>query len=411
MSRARIRARAAGRSAARGGRDETPSDPGGPRLSILHVTAPARFGGLESVLRTLAGGQRERGHRTTVAAVVEPGREEPPFAGGLRAAGVEVQVVRLPSRAYVREVRALRRLGDRVAADVVHSHGFRSDVTSLLAFHGEERALVSTVHGFAATSAPGRLYEWLQRRALRRFDAVAAVSGPLRRQLVQAGIPEDTVRLVPNGWSGEEPEATRAEARRELGLPADGFVVGWVGRLSREKAPDVLLEALERLRFVPWTASIVGAGPRAPALRRRAEGMGLSHRIRWHGEVPDAARLYRAFDVFVLSSRREGTPVVLFEAMAAGVPVVATRVGGVPDVVTEREAELVPPDDSEALAAALLRVEGDADGARRRARAARRRLETQFGPDAWLAEYESLYRRVRPERGARTGRGNGGGEG
>jgi glycosyltransferase involved in cell wall biosynthesis len=135
----------------------------------------------------------------------------------------------------------------------------------------------------------------------------------------------------------------------------------------------------------------VGDGREAGALRARAERLGVAGRVRWHGAMDGAAALFPGFDAFVLSSRTEGTPMVLFEAIAAGVPVVATRVGGVPDVVGEAEARLVQPEDPAALAAAVDDVRRGPDAAARRAAAARARLEARFGADAWLAAYESLY--------------------
>jgi glycosyltransferase involved in cell wall biosynthesis len=116
--------------------------------------------------------------------------------------------------------------------------------------------------------------------------------------------------------------------------------------------------------------------------------------ITWHGVVPDAGRLLRAFDVLVLSSRTEGTPMVVLEAMAAGVPIVATRVGGVPDVLSSADAMLVPPEDPAALAAAIRAVHDHPDAARSRADSARRRLDTEFALAPWLARYEAIYRQV-----------------
>jgi glycosyltransferase involved in cell wall biosynthesis len=118
----------------------------------------------------------------------------------------------------------------------------------------------------------------------------------------------------------------------------------------------------------------------------------ISSRIRWHGVVPNAAALFPAFDAWILSSRTEGTPIALLEAMAAGVPAVVTAVGGVPDVVSAREATLVAPDDAGALAQAVEAVLADPAGARRRAEAARERLRAEFDPDQWLEAHVERYR-------------------
>jgi glycosyltransferase involved in cell wall biosynthesis len=144
----------------------------------------------------------------------------------------------------------------------------------------------------------------------------------------------------------------------------------------------------------------VGNGIERVALQARAGDLRLDGRVLWHGPIPDAGRLFAAFDVFVLSSRTEGTPLVLFEAMAVGVPIVATCVGGVPDVVSPAEAALVRPDDPTALAAEIRSVYRNPAAAQRRARAARARLARAFSVPRWLDRYEAIYRRVCREAAA-----------
>src|SRR2546427_575165 len=169
----------------------------------------------------------------------------------------------------------------------------------------------------------------------------------------------------------------------------------WAGRLSKEKGPDVLLDALVHLTDLPLSVSILGDGRESRSLAARARQLGVERHVRWHGIVPDAGRRFAAFDVFVLSSRTEGTPIVLFEAMAAGVPIVATRVGGVPDVVAPTEAALAAPDDPLALAAAIRTVYHDPAAALARAHRARERLRRDFTVPAWLDRYAEIYRLLR----------------
>ncbi|HJR64231.1 MAG TPA: glycosyltransferase, partial [Gemmatimonadaceae bacterium] len=169
-------------------------------------------------------------------------------------------------------------------------------------------------------------------------------------------------------------------------------------RLSHEKGADVLLEALARIGDPSVVASVLGSGPEAPRLRALAERLGIGGRVIWHGLVPEAGRCFAAFDIFVMSSRAEGTPIVAFEAMAAEVPIVATAVGGLPDVLAGGVAELVPNEDIEALAGRVRAVMGDREAAAHRARAARRRLESVYGIDAWLAGYDTIYRGLHAAR-------------
>lgn len=366
-------------------------------LRVLHLAAPAAVGGAESVLRQLASGFRRRGHDARVLATAEPEQDLGPFRDGMERAGVPLEVLRLPARAYLREGAGLVRRCRQLEPDVLHTHGFRSDTVAAAASPFLRARRVATVHGWiGSTGGSGRirLYEGIQRMALRGFDRVVAVSSPVGERLVRAGVPSEKVRRVRNAYRSETEPMEREAARRELGVGAGAFLVGFVGRLSREKGVDVLLEALSGLDEVPWRASLVGDGPAREALERQTRELRMEPRVRFHGRVPDASRLFPAFDVFALSSRTEGTPVVLLEAMDAGVPVVATRVGGVPDVVGREEALLIPPEDPAALRRVLRRVHERPGAAKERAANARRRLHTDFAMESWLDRYESIYRGV-----------------
>ena len=201
---------------------------------------------------------------------------------------------------------------------------------------------VSTVHGLVGGTRRARLYEWLQCRAYRNIDAVA-VSRKLAIDLIRRGVDAARVHTIPNAVPPAREPFNREVARKRLGVSEDLFSVGWVGRVSHEKGLDVLLDAMRELGDLPIQLTIVGGGPE----RRHLEAFGveLHPRANWAGVHPDAARMLAAFDVVVLSSRTEGTPMVLLEAMSASVPVVATSVGGIPDVISQQEGLLVPSEN------------------------------------------------------------------
>ena len=370
------------------------------------MVAPAPFGGLESVLRALANGHRGRGHTVRVAAVLSPGEGRHPFTDALEADGVSTSVIRIGDRDYGGERRAVRRLCHAERPDIVHTHGSRPDVVDGGVARGEGIGVVSTCHGFIDSTARGRFYQWLQRLALRRFDAVVAVSGPIAERVRAAGVDPGKVHLVPNVLAAAATAIQRADARRRLDLP-DTPVIGWVGRLSGEKGPDVALEAFARLGRSDARLVVIGSGPDESALRARAAALGIESSVLWRGVVPDAGALFSAFDAFLLSSRTEGTPIALLEAISAGVPVVATRVGGVPDVIDESSARLVESGDVGALAASLAEILADPAAARARAERARARVVSAGAVESWLARYESIYRAVvqqnAPTRSTRAG--------
>src|SRR5213083_1746997 len=363
-------------------------------MVIVHLVAPAAFGGLETVVQMLGRGLRGLGHDVHVLAVVVGGETAEPFLAPLAEAGVFTRTLAVPGRAYLRERAAVAEALRQLRPDIVHTHGYRPDVLDAGVARRLQIPTVTTVHGFTGGGWKNRFYEWLKCRAFRRFDAVVAVSRPLCDRLARSGVPRPRIHTVPNAWRRMSAPLDRVAARRALGIPRDDFVVGWVGRLSHEKGPDVLLDALLQVQDLPLVVSIMGNGIMRVALQTRARALGLNGSLRWHGTVPEAGRVFAAFDVCVSSSRTDGTPMVLFEAMAAGVPIVATRVGGVPDVVSSAEAALVPSDDPVALAAGIRAVYRIPAAARARAAAARARLERDFSVAPWLDRYETIYRLV-----------------
>ena len=363
------------------------------RLTILHVTAPAHVGGLERVVEALAVGQANAGHAVHVVAAVEQGEDAERFLGPLAKHGVHPHPIVLPGRAYHRERAAIGALCLTVAPTVVHTHGYRADVIASGVARRLKIPTVTTVHGFTGGSLRNRLYEALQIRAFRRFDAVVAVSQPLARRLQGRGLSPERLRVVVNAASAPASMVDRATARDRLGVERDQFTVGWLGRLSHEKGADVLVEALTHLPSDVWV-SFIGDGRERESLIALAKARGVADRIRWHGIVADARALLHAIDVFVLSSRTEGTPMTLLEAMGARVPIVATRVGGVPDVVGDAEALLVSPDDPSAIARAIQMVRDAPAATATRVAAARERLESTFSVEPWLRAYERLYREV-----------------
>jgi glycosyltransferase involved in cell wall biosynthesis len=230
----------------------------------------------------------------------------------------------------------------------------------------------------------------VQLLALRRAEAVIAVSAPLVQRLTDDGVPRHKIHCIPNGFAPLVETATRAAARQTLGIAADALVAGWVGRLSKEKGADVMLDALAE-SDPRWRLSIIGEGNELDHLRHKAETLRISNRISWHGPVANAGSLLTAFDAFVLSSRTEGTPITLLEAMNAGIPIIAARVGGVPDVVSASQALLVPPEQPGVIAQALSEIEREPSAATDRSARARERLLQSFSSETWLASIDKVY--------------------
>lgn len=361
------------------------------RARVAHVIAPADFGGAESVVRALAEGRHASSGSTMVVLLLQHDRPAP-LAEALSRSGVPVVELRCGRRRYGREMRALEKTLRDWGATLVHSHVYHADFVSLRAARRCGIPVVSTVHGFAGGSAKNRFFEWFDRRLLGRFDRVVCVAEAQRSLLRRSGIPTNRIRVVRNGIS---PPALmdRIAARHALRLPAEGPIVGWLGRLSAEKGPDQFVRVVRALEHADVVGAMIGDGPERAETEALIAATGVN--IRLLGPVADAARSLRAFDVIALTSRTEGTPIVLLEAMSAGIPIVSFGVGGVPAVVDETVSWLVPPGDVDGMARALRHALDDSAEAGRRSLAASERLARDCGLGPWLAALETVYEEAR----------------
>jgi glycosyltransferase involved in cell wall biosynthesis len=258
--------------------------------------------------------------------------------------------------------------------------------------------VVMTKHGFTHwTTGPVAA---LGRLLMRRADAVTAVTSDIEHALSSGGWGRrERLLTVPNGVDTDEfqPSVNPHKLRSDLGFGPEDRLIGMVQRLSPEKDPLNLLQAFHRVADALPEARllVVGEGPLQPEMERRATAGGMRDRVSFLGVRPDVPRVLGALDVFCLPSRTEGTSLSLLEAMACGLPVVATAVGGTPKVLAGEQAGLlVPPEDPEALAAALLRVLADPAAARRMSEAGRRLACERYGLSVSVERYARLYEQL-----------------
>lgn len=320
------------------------------------------------------------------------------FVEAAREAGVVVDVIEERFRFDPGVLGQLRRVFERRDPDVVETHMIKSHLLVKLSGAARQRPWVAFHHGYTTTDLKMRLYNRLNRLTLPSATRVATVCGPFARQLERAGVRPERI-FVRHSSVATAPRAAVSEARKlkaRLGVSEDERVILSVGRLSREKGHVDLVRALVRLaEFHPalrFKAVIVGDGPERERVEAEAASSGLGERLVFAGHADDVRPFYAAADVLALPSHSEGSPLVLLEAMAAGVPVVATNVGGVPEVATDGEtALLVAVRDTQAFAAALGRVLNDAELARALAASALARVAADFSPEARARALVEFY--------------------
>jgi glycosyltransferase involved in cell wall biosynthesis len=360
---------------------------------ILHVIAPVPAGGAETVVLGLALAGAAHGLQPTVAALLQDSAPSP-LVERLKQDGIPVHEIRCGRRRYLKEAGMVEEVAAQCGAELIHTHVYHGDAVGYLAARRRRVPVIATVHGFTGGDWKNRLYQWTDQLLLRRFDAIICVSNPVRDQLRHGGIRPERLHLIPNAYQATE-LYSMADARARLGLNATGPVVGWVGRLSAEKGPDLFLTAMASDQLANATGIMLGDGAERAALLQQRELLGLAEsRLRMPGGRGDAAAAMPAFDVMVLSSRTEGTPMALLEAMSAGVPVVAFAVGGVPQVLDQNSGWLVPAEDTAALAAAIRSVLADPEESRRRAMVAREVVKNRYGVAQWIEQIREVYSAV-----------------
>lgn len=385
----------------------SPDGPAPGRVRVVRIIARLNVGGPALHTTLLTARLDPRRYETRLVA----GREAPGEGNYLALHGTTLpEVTILP--ALGREVRGaadvvalgqLVALMRRVRPHVVHTHTAKAGTLGRLAARlTGVPVIVHTYHGhiFHGYFSPGRtrVFLGIERMLARWSDCLLAVSDTVRRELLALGVgTPDRFRVLPLGLDLDRyvtAGARRGELRAELGLSPEVPLVAIVARLVPIKAHEVFLEAARRIQAVLPAARflLVGDGERRQALERLAAALGLGAHVRFLGWRRDLERVYADAWVVALTSRNEGSPVSLIEAMAAGCAVVATRVGGVPDLIEDGvTGRLVPPDEPAALAEAVVGLLRDADRRRALGGAARRRVVPAFAAERLVAGVDRLY--------------------
>jgi glycosyltransferase involved in cell wall biosynthesis len=281
------------------------------------------------------------------------------FIEAVRTAGINICIIPERRAFDLQVLPALRRSAAEIDPDIVQTHGVKSHFLIRMARLDRRFPWIAFHHGHTAEDLKMRAYNQLDRWSLRSARCVITVCGPFADELERAGVERSRIEIVPNAIEPFVPPAIEEieAVRSRLGISADERVILTIGRLSAEKGQiDLLSAAGEILRSqsgIKFRVMIAGEGPERQRLEAAAAKLG--NHVTFTGQVQDVRPLYAIADVFVLPSRSEGSPNVLLEAMAAGVPIVATSVGGVPEMVgDEFSALLTPPNQPADLAARIL---------------------------------------------------------
>lgn len=373
-------------------------------LRVVHIIKVTNIAGAETHLLTLLNGLKSRQVDVHLVMLVEPGRSMADYAEALDERGIPVE--KLVIHADFDPV-LLFRLGKTLRIlqpQIVHTHLFHADLYGALAARWAIRdtALVTSRHN-DNTFRRREPYRSLNRWLWQQTRAGIAISDSIARFVVEVeGAPPARLRTIHYGLdyvarNPSDRQSVKQSVRRELRLPDDALVVGMTCRLVEQKGVSYGLQA-----FVPVTARfpnayliIAGDGPLRQALENEAAALNLGERVRFLGWRDDVPQLMHAFDLLLAPSLWEGFGLVILEAMAGGLPVVASRVSAIPEIVVDGETGLlVPPRDTDALAEAITHLLNDAPLRRHMGMLGEDRLETHFSAGRMIDQTLNLYQEL-----------------
>src|SRR5262245_50473758 len=326
--------------------------------------------------------------RTTIA-VIQRGREETPLLTAVRATGLPLTVFRERFRFDPAPAVALACHARRIGADIIQTHGYKANVFAALISRIVRVPWVAFLHGETYEGWKIRTYFALERVVVRRAARVVVVSEAMGHEVARCGVPAHAIRVIHNA------SVTSRSAAAAWGTYVP--VVGVIPHLTLEKGFDLAFRAHAHVIAERPTATllIAGVGSEEGELKRLAERLGIEPSVTWLGYQRDVEALLRRLMVLLVPSRSEGSPNVILEAMAHGVPVVATAVGGVPELIANGESGLlVSPGDDRSLAESILRLCHDVELRRRLAKQAAQEVEARFSVDVRVTKLAALYRGI-----------------
>jgi glycosyltransferase involved in cell wall biosynthesis len=370
------------------------------RIEVAQIVTRFIAGAGGVALRGALNLDPDRYHVTVVTGQGGPLTERAETAG-MRVVIEPSLVAPISPRDDVTALRRLTKLCRSGQFDVVHTHSAKAGALGRMAAHRAGVPLiVHTYHGFPfhefQNPVTRTAYVAIERRLARITDAVLAIGSGVATEALRRGLADPstlrTIAPVVEATTVLRTPESRAAARATLGIADTTPVVGTVGRLDYQKAPEHLVAAVAALRHTDAVAVWVGSGPRHDEVAELVRDAGLTGRFMLVGERADVAELLPAFDVFAMASRYEGLPCAVVEAMRCGIPVVATAVNSVPDLVIPGESGiLVPPGRPELLAGAVDQILGDPRGAERLVRRGRELAGGTFDAERLAAVLDDVY--------------------
>jgi glycosyltransferase involved in cell wall biosynthesis len=362
-------------------------------VKILHIISSGGMYGAEAVILNMSRTLNESGHSSVLGVFSNSANPNLQLHEAAGREGIESHLISCTGQVDRTVLESIRSLTSKTKADIVHAHGYKGDIYTYFALRGSDTPFVSTCHNWIDDNLLVTLYGMADRRVLRSYSAVVAVSDEVKQRLLKAGVRADKVHLIRNGID-LRPFDNALPSLRNNGSGDDALQVGFIGRLSSEKGADIFLEAAARVLIeLPSTKFVVvGEGPDRDKLESLIDNLKIRESVSMVGRRDDMPAVYASLDMMVSSSRREGLPMGILEGMASRLPLVATSVGDVPTVVLDgRTGVLVPPEDPKSLASAIVTLLRNPAQRESFGAAAKKLIEDEFSATRMTNDYLRVY--------------------
>jgi glycosyltransferase involved in cell wall biosynthesis len=367
-------------------------------MNILHLISSSGLLGAERVLLEIAEYSKRAGLGVGIGVFQNMQNPNLELAEVAKGQGFDVQIFPCNGRFDKKTIRMIKDYMDKSGVQILHSHNYKSNFYGRRALSNNNIRWVVTNHG-RRFGPKLMLYNLLDGFVVRHADKVIAVSKKIVSRMKLAGIDSKKICLIENGINLErfQKNIGSDSTRKSFRIKKDALVVGTVGALTEEKGHLYLLRTIPKVvqRFPKAIFLFVGDGKERPNLEDIASKLGIVDKVIFAGMRKDVPEILSMIDVFVLPSLNEGLPMALLEAQAARVPVVATRVGAIPDVVDDKvTGMLIPPKDPQGIAEAIIMILSDKTFASEMAQKGFERVRDNFSSEKMGIKYLSIYKEL-----------------
>jgi glycosyltransferase involved in cell wall biosynthesis len=367
-------------------------------LRILHLISSSGFLGAENVLLELSKETVKQGYWVTIGILENRNNLHRELADKAKEEGIKVQIFPCAGRFDSKTINSIKNFIDSDRPNILHSHNYKSNFYAWRALSGRKTPWVTTNHG-KRLGMKLSVYNRLNILFMKKADKIVAVSQALADEMTKKGIPSTKILVIDNGIDLQRFTNLRENngLRKSFGLNGNNKTIGTIGSLTEEKGHIYLLEAARQFidKYPECRFLIVGDGGQRQFLEEKTSRLGLSGRVIFTGSRKEVPEILSMLDAFVLPSIKEGLPMALLEAMASRVPVIATKVGAIPNVIEDGiSGMLIPPRDPKAIVDAVNSLLSNGHSAQEMAQKGFERVRDNFSSKIMSEKYMAVYKEL-----------------